>query len=186
MPTELDVYKPERWVDDALVRVEVRDEKLGEPGLDGRASHAASERTDIHLLGLLSKRLRSRCRTEARPLSFGSEAASRLAKAEVDKHVRGWEHTSDQVPVWTELADEPIQEEEETEMKSKDWRSDLPLRLEDFVDSFVVKGAKHEEVYDAIKAEIENLRASYQRDPDPADDDAEMVEEPANDWPAAD
>ena len=25
MPTELDVYKPERWVDDALFRPEVRD-----------------------------------------------------------------------------------------------------------------------------------------------------------------
>lgn len=25
MPTELDVYKPERWVNDALFRIEVRD-----------------------------------------------------------------------------------------------------------------------------------------------------------------
>jgi hypothetical protein len=71
-------------------------------------------------------------------------------------------------------------------MKTKDWRSDLPLSLEDYVDSFVVKGAKHEEVYEAIKAEIENLQVAYQCDPDPADDDAETVAEPANDWPAAD
>jgi len=42
------------------------------------------------------------------PFLLRSEAASRQAKAEVDKHVRGWEHTSDQVPVWIELADEPI------------------------------------------------------------------------------
>jgi hypothetical protein len=71
-------------------------------------------------------------------------------------------------------------------MKTNDWRDDLPLRLEDFVDSFVVKGAEHEDVYEAIKAEIENLRAAYKRDPDPADDNAATIEEPANDWPAAD
>jgi exodeoxyribonuclease-3 len=34
---------------------------------------------------------------------LSSEAAGRLAKAEVDKHVRGWEHTSDHAPVWIEL-----------------------------------------------------------------------------------
>jgi exonuclease III len=29
----------------------------------------------------------------------------RLATAKVDKHVRGWEHSSDHPPVWIELAD---------------------------------------------------------------------------------
>ncbi len=71
-------------------------------------------------------------------------------------------------------------------MTDKDWAGRLRLKLEDFVDTFVVAGAKQEEVYDAIAAEIENLRAAYERDPDPADDDVEAVEEPANDWPAAD
>jgi exodeoxyribonuclease-3 len=34
MPTELDVYKPERWVNDALFRIEIRDayKKLVEQG----------------------------------------------------------------------------------------------------------------------------------------------------------
>ena len=36
------------------------------------------------------------------------DLAGRLVKGEVDKHVRGWEHTSDHAPVWIELADEPI------------------------------------------------------------------------------
>jgi Arc/MetJ-type ribon-helix-helix transcriptional regulator len=71
-------------------------------------------------------------------------------------------------------------------MKTNDWRDELPLSLEDFVDSFVVKGAKYKDVCDAIKAEIENLQAAHERDPDPADEDVETVEEPANDWPAAD
>lgn len=29
-----------------------------------------------------------------------------LSKAEVDRHVRGWEHTSDHAPVWIELQNE--------------------------------------------------------------------------------
>jgi hypothetical protein len=66
---------------------------------------------------------------------------------------------------------------------SRDWREELQLRLEDFVDTFVVKGAKQIEVYDAIRMELESLRATYDRDPDPAEDDA--VEEPSNSWPAS-
>lgn len=31
--------------------------------------------------------------------------AKRLKKTEVDKHVRGWEKTSDHAPVWIELKD---------------------------------------------------------------------------------
>lgn len=53
---------------------------------------------------------------------------------------------------------------------SFDWREDLRLKLEDFVDTLVVKGAKHADVYDAIVAEIANLRKAYERDPDPAED----------------
>lgn len=34
---------------------------------------------------------------------LSSEAASRLARAEVDKQVRGWDHSSDHAPVWIEL-----------------------------------------------------------------------------------
>ena len=43
MPTDLDVYKPERWVDDALFRPEVRQRFSPSPrtGLDGRFAQAA-------------------------------------------------------------------------------------------------------------------------------------------------
>ena len=44
MPTDLDVYKPERWVDDALFRPEVREayRSLLGPGLDRCAAKTAS------------------------------------------------------------------------------------------------------------------------------------------------
>ncbi|TCR65953.1 hypothetical protein [Rhizobium sp. BK376] len=64
---------------------------------------------------------------------------------------------------------------------SGDWRDEVQLRLEDFIDTFVVRGARQIEVYDAIRRELEVLRAAYDRDRDPAEDDA--VEEPSNNWP---
>lgn len=66
-----------------------------------------------------------------------------------------------------------------------DWRRDLSLKLEDFIDELVVHGAKQSEVYAAIQAEIEALRLAYEKDPDPADDASDVIEEPSNDWPGS-
>lgn len=69
---------------------------------------------------------------------------------------------------------------------SKDWRDDLSMRLEDFVDTFVVKGAKAPDVFDAIQNALDALRAAYDRDPDtPEDQSDDVIEEPLNDWPAS-
>ncbi len=67
---------------------------------------------------------------------------------------------------------------------STEWRADLRLKLEDLVDKFVVEGAEHREVIEAVRTEIEHLCKAYEYDPDPADDDT-VIDEPANDWPAA-
>ena len=40
------------------------------------------------------------------------------------------------------------------------------------------------EVLRAASEEIKHLRKAYEQDPDPAEDD-NVIEEPANDWPAA-
>ena len=105
IPTDLDVYKPERWLDDALFRPEVREAFntiLAQGWTDAvRALHPdeviytfwdyfrnaygrnAGLRIDHFLLNpVLQKKLRS---------------------CGVDKHVRGWEKTSDHAPVWIEL-----------------------------------------------------------------------------------
>jgi hypothetical protein len=67
-----------------------------------------------------------------------------------------------------------------------DWRDDLSLKLEDFVDSFVVRGGKPSDVYDAIVEEIKNLRTAYGHDPDPAEErPGAEAEEPSNEWPGA-
>lgn len=64
------------------------------------------------------------------------------------------------------------------------WRDELRLKLEDLVDRFITEGVDQKEVLGAVSEEIGNLHKAYQQDPDPADDDS-MVDEPANDWPAA-
>ncbi len=70
---------------------------------------------------------------------------------------------------------------------TNNWRAELRLALEELVDAAVVVGARQQDVYAAILDEIGQLRLACQRDPDPADDVSELViEEPSNDWPAAD
>ncbi|MCS4245434.1 hypothetical protein M2418_004982 [Rhizobium sp. BIGb0125] len=64
------------------------------------------------------------------------------------------------------------------------WRDELRLKLEDLVDRFVTEGVDQKEVLRAVSEEIGNLHKAYQQDPEPADDDS-LVDEPANDWPAA-
>lgn len=64
------------------------------------------------------------------------------------------------------------------------WRDELRLKLEDLVDRFVTEGVDQQEVLRAVSEEIGNLHKAYQQDPDPADDDS-LVDQPANDWPAA-
>jgi exodeoxyribonuclease-3 len=41
------------------------------------------------------------------------EATARLARVEVDKNVRGWEHSGDHAPVWTDLGVEPVEKKRE-------------------------------------------------------------------------
>lgn len=105
IPTEFDVYKPERWVDDALFRPEVRaafhqlvaqgwtdairklhpDEKIYTFWDYFRDAYGrdAGLRIDHFLLN---------------PAVIG-----RLVATGVDRHVRGWEKSSDHAPVWIEL-----------------------------------------------------------------------------------
>ncbi|WP_064686620.1 hypothetical protein [Rhizobium bangladeshense] len=72
-------------------------------------------------------------------------------------------------------------------MTMNDWRAELRLELEKLVDAAVVAGARQQDVYAALLDETGQLRLGYERDPDPADDVSEQViEEPSNNWPAAD
>ncbi|SCB37598.1 hypothetical protein [Rhizobium hainanense] len=45
-----------------------------------------------------------------------------------------------------------------------DWRARLRDKLEDFVDTFFVAGARQEDVFDAIVEEVQNLKVALDRE----------------------
>ena len=105
MPSDLDVYKPERWIDDALFRPEVRDafRRLVSQGWTDslRALHP-DER--IYTFWDYFRNAWGRdagLRIDHVLISPSLEPA--LTAANVDRAVRGWEKSSDHAPVWIEL-----------------------------------------------------------------------------------
>src|SRR5207253_10238403 len=107
MPTDLDVYAPERWVDDALFRPEVREayRRLIEQGwTDALRTLHPNER-----IYTFWKYFRNAFARDAGlridHLLLSPSLAGRLAAAGVDRDVRARERSSDHAPVWIELAD---------------------------------------------------------------------------------
>jgi exodeoxyribonuclease III len=106
IPTELDVYKPERWLDDALFRPEVREayrRLLGQGWTDAlRSLHP--QKTIYTFWDYFRNAYARDAGLRIDHVLLSPAAAPRLKAAEVDRHVRGWEKTSDHAPVWVELA----------------------------------------------------------------------------------
>lgn len=109
IPEELDVYAPERWVDDALFRPEVRAayrDLLAQGWTDALRALHPDER-----IYTFWKYLRNAFARDAGlridHLLLSPAAASRLQSAGVDRDVRGWERTSDHAPTWVTLANGP-------------------------------------------------------------------------------
>jgi exodeoxyribonuclease III len=105
MPKELDVYKPERWVDDALFRPEVRTafrELVAQGWTDAiRKLHPGEK---IYTFWDYFRNAYGRdAGLRIDHFLLSRHLDKRLIGAGVDKHVRGWEKTSDHAPVWIEL-----------------------------------------------------------------------------------
>jgi exodeoxyribonuclease-3 len=107
MPTELDVYKPERWVDDALFAPEVREAYaalVAQGWTDAiRALHPGER------IYTFWKYWRGAFERDAGlridHLLLSPAIAKRLVAAGVDREPRGWDKTSDHAPAWIELRD---------------------------------------------------------------------------------
>lgn len=105
IPTELDVYKPERWLDDALFRPEVRDayhRLLAQGWTDALRTKHPDEK--IYTFWDYFRNAYGRdAGLRIDHLLLSPSLAPTLTKAEVDRDVRGREKPSDHAPVWIEL-----------------------------------------------------------------------------------
>jgi len=107
MPTELDVYKPERWTEDALFAPEVRAAfatLLAQGWTDSLRQFHPGE-TIYTFFDYFRRAYERNAGLRIDHLLLSPSIAPRLRKAEVDREVRGWEKSSDHCPVWIELAD---------------------------------------------------------------------------------
>jgi exodeoxyribonuclease-3 len=107
IPTERDVYKPERWVDDALFRVETREAfgRLMQQGWTDALRTLHPDATIFTFWDYFRNAYGRDAGLRIDHLLLNAPAAARLASAAVDRNVRGWERASDHAPTWIELRD---------------------------------------------------------------------------------
>ncbi len=107
MPTELDVYKPESWVDDALFRPEVRAafKKLTAQGWTDAIRKLHPDEKIYTFWDYFRNAYARNAGLRIDHFLLSPSIAGRLQAAGVDHHVRGWEKSSDHAPVWIELTD---------------------------------------------------------------------------------
>lgn len=107
VPSDLDAYKPERWVKDAVFFPE------------SKAAYAALLKQGwIDTIRILHPKEKIFTYWDYFRNAFARDAGirmdhilispslkKRLRSGNVDRHVRGWEKTSDHAPVWIEIKD---------------------------------------------------------------------------------
>lgn len=105
MPTDLDVYAPERWRDDALFAPEVREAyaRLLEQGWTDALRHLHPHDTVYTFWKYWRGAFERNAGLRIDHVLLNAPAAARLVSAEVDTRVRGWEKTSDHAPVWIQF-----------------------------------------------------------------------------------
>lgn len=107
IPTELDAYKPERWVEDALFRPETRAafETLIKLGWTDAVRKLHPDEVIYTFFDYFRNAYARNAGLRIDHFLLNSTLEKRLLETGVDLNVRGWEKTSDHVPVWMEIAD---------------------------------------------------------------------------------
>jgi exodeoxyribonuclease-3 len=107
MPTDLDVYKPERWLDDALFAPEARaaySRLLAQGWTDALRTLHPDERI-YTFWDYFRNAFGRNAGLRIDHMLLSPPLADRLVDAQVDVAVRGWDKSSDHAPVWVELSD---------------------------------------------------------------------------------
>ncbi|MBN8857959.1 MAG: exodeoxyribonuclease III [Sphingobacteriales bacterium] len=105
IPADEDVYKPERWVDDALFRTEVKEafRQLTGNGWTDALRYLYPQQTIYTFWDYFRNAYGRNAGLRIDHFLLNPAALSLLAAGGVDRHVRGWEKTSDHAPVWIEI-----------------------------------------------------------------------------------
>ena len=105
MPTDLDVYAPERWKDDALFRPEVRNayRSLVAQGWTDALRKLHPDQRIYTFWKYFRNAFARDAGLRIDHFLLAPAVAGRLVKGGVDRAVRGWEHASDHAPVWIEI-----------------------------------------------------------------------------------
>jgi exodeoxyribonuclease III len=107
IPTEMDVYKPESWKEDALFAPEVREafkQLKGKYWTDAIRLLYPEEK--IYTFWDYFRNAYARnAGLRLDHFLLSPPLKERLRSGGVDQHVRGWNKTSDHAPVWIELGD---------------------------------------------------------------------------------
>jgi exodeoxyribonuclease-3 len=105
IPTELDVYKPERWTQDALFAPEAR-EKYAALVAQGWTDALRTLHPDERVYTFWHYWRRSFERDAGIRIDhalLSPKLAKSLKAAGVDRNPRGWDKTSDHAPMWVEI-----------------------------------------------------------------------------------
>ena len=107
MPTEIDVYKPERWVEDALFRPETRAafKALTDQGWTDALRKLYPKEIIYTFWDYFRDAYGRNAGLRIDHFLLSPDLVKRLEGAGVDREVRGWEKSSDHAPVWIEIAD---------------------------------------------------------------------------------
>ena len=108
IPTELDAYKAERWVEDALFRPETRlaYKTLVEQGWTDAIRKLYPGEIIYTFWDYFRNAYGRNAGLRIDHFLLSPDLDKRLLGGGVDHHVRGWEKSSDHGPVWIQIADE--------------------------------------------------------------------------------
>lgn len=109
VPTELDAYKPERWVGDAVFFPQTRElyRKLVAQGWTDAIREIHPGEVIYTYWDYFRNAFGRNAGLRMDHLLLSPAIVDRIIAAGVDRQVRGWEKTSDHAPAWVEIKDKP-------------------------------------------------------------------------------